>query len=218
MMGIYSLLQLKDISLASLIAEFGNVEGNFLKNVGLGIDENEVIPYTESPTVKSVGRQYCLPHNEYNKRIVLQNIYELCEEVSIKLRRLHKKARSAGVAIRGTNSFHGHKTYKAYFSTGKDMFAMCSSVIEQYKEVFYSGYVRQIGVWAGNLEDTSNTPLSLFETPKSEKLLKTIDVLNDKFGDHTIRNGFLLYADKLTTVPNGWMADTYERTLLSTAF
>ncbi len=217
-MGIYTLSQLHHAPLPTLIAEFGNVEGTFLKRVGLGIDESNVIPYTETPTVKSVSREYCLPHNQYDKHIVLQNIYELCEEVGIKLRRLHKKARSAGVFIRGTTSIKGHKTYKTYFSTGKEMFAICSAVLSQNKEAFYNGYVRQIGVWAGNLEDIQHTPLSLFDTQKSEKLLETIDILNNKFGDHTIRNGFLLYADKLTTVPNGWMSDTYERTLLSSAF
>ena len=95
------------------------------------------------------------------------------------------------------------------------MFAMCSQIIMQNKEAFYHGYVRQIGVWAGYLEDEENTPLSLFDTQKSEKLLQTIDTLNEKFGDHTIRNGFLLYADELTTVPNGWMADHYERSKLA---
>ena len=90
-MGIYTLLQLHTAPLSSLVAEFGNVEGRFLANVGLGIDDSDVIPYTEKPSVKSVGRQYCLPRNEYDKRIVLQNIYELCEEVGIKLRRLQKK-------------------------------------------------------------------------------------------------------------------------------
>lgn len=217
-MGIATLIQLRTIPLSALIAEFGTVAGTFLQNVGLGLDENPVIPYTQAPSVKSVGRQYCLPENQYDKHIVLQNIYELCEEVCIKLRRLSKKARSAGVSIRGTHAIHGHKTYKAYFSTGKDMFALCSQVLMENKENFDDGYIRQIGVWAGYLEDEKNTPLSLFDTPKSEKLLHTIDILNDKFGDHTIRNGFLLYADKLTTMPNGWMADKYERTLLATAF
>jgi hypothetical protein len=46
-------------------------------------------------------------------------------------------------------------------------------------------------------------------------LWQTVDRINDKFGDHTVRNGFLLYADKLTTVPNGYMADKFERKKLS---
>lgn len=77
--------------------------------------------------------------------------------------------------------------------------------------------MRQIGVWASNLEDEKNVPLSLFgqSSYKNEKLTRAIDELNYRFGDHTIRRGFLLYADKLTTVPNGYMADRYERTKLA---
>lgn len=214
-LGIYTLLQLHDAPLKSLIAEFGNVEGQFLFDVGQGVDLRDVVPYTKTPSVKSVGRQYCLPQNQYDKRIVLQNIYELCEEVTLKLRRLSKKARSAGVYLRGTHIIKGHKTYKTFFSTGKDMYGICADIIHTHQDAFSQGYTRQIGVWAGYLEDTNNTPLSLFDPPRNEHLLTTIDMLNEKYGDHTIRNGFLLYADKLTTVPNGWMADKYERTLLS---
>jgi hypothetical protein len=65
------------------------------------------------------------------------------------------------------------------------------------------------------LEDSVNTPLSLFDSAKQNSLQKTIDEINERFGDHTIRNGLLLYADKLTTVPNGYMADKYERTKLA---
>ncbi len=217
-MGIYTLLQLHHASLPALVAEFGMVEGTFLKQVGQGIDEREVIPYTDTQSVKSVGRQYCLPQNQYNKRIILQNIYELCEEVALKLRRLHKKARSAGICLVGTNIVKGHKTYQNHFSTGGEMFGICHTIIREQQEAFQSGYIRRIWIWAGYLADTHATSLSLFDPPKKESLLKTIDILNEKFGDHTIRNGFLLYADKLTTVPNGWMADKYERKLLSSAF
>src|SRR5690606_28283553 len=77
MMGITSLLKLREAPLEALTAEFGQVEGQFLKHVGLGIDEREVVSYTEEVSAKSVSRNYCLAKNEYDKRIVLQNIYEL---------------------------------------------------------------------------------------------------------------------------------------------
>jgi len=52
----------------------------------------------------------------------------------------------------------------------------------------------------------------LFEQDnKKEKLDKVRDKINQKFGDHTIRNGFMLYGPDLKTVPNGFMADRYER-------
>jgi DNA polymerase IV len=209
--GIYSLLELRNASLTLLISEFGNCEGHFLKNVGLGLDFNSLNPFTRSPGVKSVGRQYCLPKNEYDKKIISQNIYELCEEVCIKLRRLFKKARAVGFYLSGDISLHGRKTYEKYFDTGKEMFDLSTNLfnLNSFK------YVRRIGISAFNLENAENTPLSLFDSPKKDKLTSVIDKINDKFGDHTIRNGFLLHADKLTTVPNGFMADKYERTKLA---
>lgn len=214
--GVYTLLDLKEVPLEVLLQEFGDVEGHFLKNVGQGIDETPVVPYTISPDVKSVGRNYCLPRNEYDKRIVLQNIYELCEEIAIKLRRLEKKARRVGLYVRGSTNVQGQHTFGTYFSNGSDLFKACLFFLRESFMSNCNEYTRQIGVSVSLLEDTHKVPYSLFgNEPKKEKLIKAIDILNDRFGDHTIRNGFLLYADKLTTVPNGWMADRFERKKLA---
>ena len=213
--GIYSLIQLRDANIKSLISEFGPAEAGFLKDVGFGIDSQSFNSFKNAPDIKSVGRNYCLPKNEYNKTVILQNIYELCEEVGIKLRRLNKKARTVGLYLRGNINLHGRKTYEYYFDSGKEIFTACLPISSSHLEDGSSVYVRQIGIWAGNLEDSINTTLSLFDSPKKDSLQKTIDKINDRFGDHTIRNGFLLYADKLTTVPNGYMADKYERSKLA---
>ena len=99
------------------------------------------------------------------------------------------------------------------------MFESCLQVIYKespYKETPLQGYVRQIGVWASYLKDSSSLASSLLPLEQQwERVTQTIDAINERFGDHTIRNGFLLYADKLTTVPNGYMADKYERTKLA---
>jgi DNA polymerase IV len=198
--GIYTLLELRDANLNLLISEFGNCEGYFLKNIGLGLDSDSLNSFTRSPSVKSVGRNYCLPKNEYNKTVVLQNLFELCEEVCIKLRRLFKKGRTVGFYLGGDINLHGRKTYSSYFDTGREMYNLIMNLfdINSFK------YVRRMGIWASGLEDINSTPLSLFDSPKRSKLISAIDTLNERFGDHTIRNGFLLYSDKLTTVPNGF--------------
>jgi DNA polymerase-4 len=234
-MGILTPYHLRFAPLASLLAEFGDVEGRFLHDVGLAIDNRPVIPYTEKPQVKSVSRNYCLPQNEYDSRRVLQNVYELCEEVALKLRRLEMKARTVGVYLRGKTTMQGRQTFSNYLNSGKELFEGCTSAIlqsesrimkqESGKTVIHNSlflipnYVRQIGVWASSLEYAKNISLSLFsDDQRREKLQRTIDGINEKFGDHTIRNGFLLDADKLTTVPNGYLADKYERIKLADAF
>ncbi|MCL4417123.1 MAG: hypothetical protein M1268_02940 [Patescibacteria group bacterium] len=57
---------------------------------------------------------------------------------------------------------------------------------------------------------------SLFDSDqKKDRVTKVVDKINEKFGDHTIRNGFLLYSEKLTTTQNGFGSDKYERVKLT---
>jgi len=217
-LGVFSLFDLRAISPKVLLSEFGHAEAEFLKNVSFGIDNSSIIPYTQIPEVKSISRNYCLPQNEYNKRKILQNIYELWEEVSIKLRRLNKEARTLGFSLRGNINIYGRKTYKFYFDSIKEIWPLFQKLLEKDNLIFNlpSSYIRQISVWISGIEDKSNMPLPLFEEMRRRKALeKTIDKINDKFGAHMLRSGFLLYSEKLTTVPNGYLADKYERTKLS---
>jgi DNA polymerase-4 len=217
---IYTPLELQNTSLDVLLKEFKQVEGHFLKNLGDGVDDSEVIPYYLAGQTKSVGRNYCLPQDQYDQRIVMQNVYELCEEVVIKLRKLGKKAKTAGIYLGGSKNVHGRKSLKEYFDSGQEMFALCQKILAE--NGFYFGqndYVRRIGVWVGNLQEAVNLEQSLFDfDQKSERVVRTVDGINEKFGDHTIRKGFLLNSDKLTTVPNGFMADRYERQKLAAEF
>jgi len=212
--GIYNLLDLKNADINCLLGEFGKAEGQFLKDIGLAKDDCPLVSYTSAPEVKSVGRSYCLAKNEHNKRIILQNIYELFEEVSIKLRRLGKKARTIGIGLNGDSFIKFRKTFKDYVETGREIYNLSLPFFE--KDLEKQKYVRQIHVWVSGLEDKKNLSLSLFDSVKrNDKVQEAVDKINDRFGDHTIRNGFLLYADKLTTVPNGYLADKYERIKLA---
>jgi hypothetical protein len=120
--------------------------------------------------------------------------------------------------LRGNIDIHKRKTYSFYFDDSKEVFDLFKSLLGGSKEMFFAkdSYIRQISVWVSNLEEEESLPLSLFDNNfKRKRLLETIDEINNRFGDHTIRNGFLLYTDKLTTVPNGYLADRYERTKLA---
>lgn len=216
-MGIRNLNQLGRTPLHLLISEFGNVEGQILQNIGQGIDYSEVTSYTEEPEVKSVGRNYCLPQNEYDKRVILQNLYELCEELGKKLRKLSKKARTLGYGLIGTEELYARLSYPEYFDTGRDIFRRMELLLNRDGEFLKRpGYTRQIRVWVANLTDSREIPRSLFEPGlDNPRLLSAIDSLNHRFGSHTIRNGYLLNAPRLKTVPNGFMGDRYERIKLA---
>lgn len=214
-MGIYTPLELRNTPLEALIAEFKEAEGKFLKSLGMGVDERPVVPYYLPSETKSVGRNYCLPRNEFDQRIIQQTIFELCEEVGIKLRRINKKAKTIGMFLGGASSWHGRKTVVNYISQGKDIFRICKMLYDEWgleNLPSQQGMIRQVSIWTGNLEDSSNLTISMFDqVEKPPKLLKVMDEINERFGAHTIRNGFLLNSAKLKTVPNGFMADRYER-------
>ncbi|MBI3984688.1 MAG: DNA polymerase IV [Candidatus Levybacteria bacterium] len=216
-LGIHTPLQLSQTSLNLLIREFKDVEGHFLCDLGKGIDESPVVPYYQEDDTKSVGRNYCLPQNQYDKRVVLQDIFELCEEVCLKLRRLNKSAKTGFIYLSGNKSVHGRKTVGHYFDSGKELFEICLIILKENNFSFSSGdYIRRMSIGAGHLQDSLSLTPSLFEKDnKNHKLLGIIDKINEKHGYHTIRNGFLLYGPNLKTVPNGYMADRFERTKLA---
>ena len=151
--------------------------------------------------------------------MVLQNIYELCEEVGIKLRALGKSGRTVSLFLEGTEEVGRRKTISDFIDSGAQIFEVCQNILKNDPNFFKdkNSYTRQIHVSVSSLEDCVKLTPSLFEEPKKSKIISTIDKINEKFGDHTIRNGFLLYADKLTTVPNGYFADRLERTKLASS-
>ncbi len=212
-LGVYTLLDLRGLAFHKLLSEFGPAQAHFLRDVAYGIDTSCLNLYTQKPTVKSVGRQYCLPENEYNTRRILQNVYELYEELAIKLRRLEKKARTVWLGLYGSYTIAGQSTYTTYFDTSKEMFEAALRLIQKQQPEFETGYTRRIMVGVTQLADTAQN-LFTYKN-RLEAVWQAVDHINDRYGDHTIRNGFLLYADKLTTVPNGWLGDRYERTKLT---
>ena len=71
--------------------------------------------------------------------------------------------------------------------------------------------VRQVGIYVSNLIDETYITPSLFENPKTEIVMRVIDGINERFGHHTVRKGYVLSAPQLDTKPNGFLADRWER-------
>ncbi len=207
MMGIFTFKELENYPMYLLKAEFGNVASQNLKALSMGIDESPVVSYLEEIETKSVGRNYCLPKNEYNQEKVLKNIYELCEEIAVKLRRLKMRARTIGLFLRGNESYGQRRTIINYTNLGKEIFEVCSNLYNQWNPE----YVRQISIYSSNLIEEKYTTISMFDPPKKEVVTRLIDQVNDRFGHHTLRRGYLTDAPKLHTKPNGFMADRWQR-------
>jgi len=209
-LSIYTFEHLQKASLLVLKKEFGNVMADHLKKLAYLRDDSSVIPYDQPQIIKSVGRNYCLSQNEYDQTKIMKTVYELCCEVGVKLRKLNKKARTVGLALSGDRSESSEKTILRYIDLDKDIFDVCKYIYDKWK---WNSMVRQIRVWTVNLTDYNTTTIGLFENKRLDGVVKIVDRINEKYGGETIRNGSLIYTDKLKTKPNGYMADRYERSL-----
>lgn len=199
--GVYRLVDLKKISLLNLINEFGEAKGNFLYNCGLGLGDEYISILDKKTDVKSIGRQYCLSENTYDLKIVKENIFELCEEITLKLRNINKQARTIGFSLAGNEYYHSTRNMGNYFSDPNILFKVCDYYLKKWRP----NMVRKISVWVSNLTDDNFVPLSFFEYDNKIRLVqKTVDRINERFGDYTIRRASLMNALKLKTVPNGF--------------
>lgn len=208
MLGIYTFEHLKNCPMHILKAEFGNIASQNLKRIGLAYDDSPVVSYLEEISAKSIGRNYCLPRNEYDQKKIKEIVFELCEEIAIKLRRIKKKCRTVGFYLSGEGKMGGRKTVNSHMNQGKDIFDICMYL---YKDWKWNGMVRQMGIWTSNLIDDVYTTPSLFENIKAESITRAVDRINDRFGHHVIRKGYVLKAPKLKTEPNGFFIDKYQR-------
>lgn len=210
-LGVYTLLGLRNYPPRLLKKEFGKVCSQNLLNYAWAVDHSPVHSFLEEEdNVKSVGRNYCLPQNEYDPKKVLGILSELSEEVGRRLRIIQKKGRTIHLYLGGTLNFGGGKTTSAYTNTGKDIFSLIKLLLRQWKweELPYEQrMVRQIHISISGLVDERFTTPGLFDDPREDIINKTIDKVNQRFGSHTIRHGYTLEAPKLRTRPNGFFGD-----------
>ncbi len=214
MLGVYSLLQLRETPPHVLKKEFGNVCSQSLLNYAWATDPSPVVSYLEEVDAKSVGRNFCLPKNEFDQEVILKTLAELCEEVGRRLRIIHKKGRTISLYLGGERNMSGRKTIYTYTHTGKDIMAAVKLFIKEWE---WNHMVRQIHLSVSNLIDEKYETMGLFENPKESDVLHVIDALNNRFGNHTIRQGYLLKAPKLDTKPNGFFGDKVQRKQIQVA-
>jgi DNA polymerase-4 len=210
-LGITTLFKLRTYPMQSLIKEFGPACAQHLKDISFGKDVSMVKHFAHEEVVKSVGRNYCLPENQYSQEKILQIIFELCDELALKLRKMKMQARTVGMSLAGDREMHARKTVPRYMNKGSEIFEICKMLYTTWK---WNSMVRQMGIWVTNLEDNTHTSYSLFENPRQDKVREAIDTLNKKYGGKVVRNGFAAQTPSLPTKPNGFFADRYQRSQL----
>jgi len=203
MMGINSVPKLRQYPVKELIKEFGPYAGNLLHNMSLGQDKSEVIPEYETAEIKSVSRSYTLPYNTWDKQEIFQVLLHLCEKCGRQLR----KKKLAGKTLQYYLRFHDfthagvRRTLPGYINDGLVIYQIGEELLTEFR---LPKEVRLVGVRISNLvNDYTQLPLWLKDRKRFD-LVPYLDEINDKYGELTVKPGFLLKSKELRKKVGGF--------------
>lgn len=186
-LGIYSLLDLKNYSSLNLLQVFGK-PGYFLWAKVNGI-ETEHLKDEEELLSKSIGHSYCLPKKITDKKYLSAVLFKLVEKTG---KRLRERNQAAG----------GIYIYWSYLlRTGYGKSFKLKSPVFSTEEIFKKAYqvlegcelqdkVTMLAVGVFNLNPVVNQ-LSLFSSADSRGVIEAVDKINNQYGEQVIYRGSL---------------------------
>ncbi|HEX9502808.1 MAG TPA: DNA polymerase IV [Patescibacteria group bacterium] len=187
-LGIISPLQLLDYPVQNLIAVFGK-PGFFIWERVNGLERDEINPVEELP--KSFGHSWVLNFRTTDKERLAVVIMRLSEKASRRMRRQGFTAYSMylSVALADGRNFYQSKKLKFAIETGYELYEEALKIWQTWK---FEDNVTYIAVGFTNLRLKVNQ-LDLF-SEKSSQLISTLDLINDKYGEFTIRSALLTHS------------------------
>jgi DNA polymerase-4 len=197
-LGITTCGELGRASLSLLINRFGII-GRRLKAMGLGLDDSPVVPLDAGPSPRSVGHSMTLDRDASNVNDLEPHLLELSTKVGQRLRRNGLSGGAVTLTLRYTDftTFNRQRRFKRFMN---DDLEIHLSALELLKEVRLEMAVRLVGVSVSFLTfQTEQLPL-FRDGPRRQRLLETMDRINRRFGDRTLRWGSLLYGPVHRTV------------------
>jgi|DewCreStandDraft_4_1066084.scaffolds.fasta_scaffold21337_3 DNA polymerase-4 len=181
----------------TLLTGYFGIMGQVYKNIGLGIDYTPVKSYYDKPPVKSIGHSYTFPDDTSNIEIIKSYLLMLSEKVGARLRDYKMSGKTICIMVRFCDFTHIIKrnTYPHYFNSGIEIYNKSLEIIS--KNIFsLSKKVRLLGVSVSSLTKIATQEYLFEEQRKQEKLINTVDEINKKYGEFTIKPLSMKIAEK----------------------
>lgn len=213
-MGIFDFQTLRKASLKSLSASFKSY-GGFLYNASRGIDYTKILPFFEKEEVKSIGHRHTIDHDTASLEEIKQILLKLTEMIARRLRSkklmgktIHCWYRSAyipGSILQHIFTGDGMQTTIPYTNNGLDIFNAAWKIFHQ---IWDKEKIRMVGVSVSNLKSQLPQNLTLLpEVGRQEMIVQTMDKINNKFGEFTLKRGTLLGSGFMCRKPNPFLSD-----------
>src|SRR3990167_5623621 len=212
-LGVTNFKQLRQVPLESLLASFKSY-GLTLYNMSRGIDERLVLPFYEKEEVKSIGHRLTISQDTNKPEEIKQILLKLTELVARRLRAKNLVGKTVSCLIRyafasaeDAHHFEGGGMQTTILATddGLEIFQAAWKIFYQ---IWDGQSIRMIGVSISNLRPLLPETLSLLpETKLTETINKTLDLVNDKYGEFTLQRGILLQSANIKRMPNPFLSD-----------
>ena len=187
--GISTCGQLGKVHVSFLKKRFG-VIGERLHEMGLGLDESPVVPFDEEEDAKSISHSVTLEEDTSDRNTLRKILLQLSERVSQRMRKDGFFGRRITLTVRYSDfyTFSKQRTIFKWIDSGNEIF---NQALEIFESLSHPKPIRLLGVGVSLLKKEWRQ-LDLFErNDKKEKMLKTMDRVNQRFGDWTLTWGGL---------------------------
>ncbi len=186
-----------------LVKKFGK-HGKLMWEYANGIDNSEVKYLEEKP--KSIGNSITLPMDINDIQQLEEVLLALTQQVTNRLRKQELLANVINVQLRTKNfeNFSHQAKLDSPTSSTKEILNKAKFLLnEMYEEGMF---IRLIGIKIDNLISRNEMQISLFDntenSKKQEKLDKTMDLINEKYGYNFITRAGTLNSDKIVRIVN----------------
>ena len=193
--GIFTMGDLANSNRDYIHDHFGII-GDQLVDHANGIDESDIHEvYIPKSTSLSLGQ---VLFKDFNKDNAVTIIREMCDDLSLRLRKESKLAELVSLYIGySKDTMGGFSRQMSLLQPTDDTEELFRALMEIYNEHIENYPIRRIGINFGKLTTSGYKQMNMFEDIKKQKnnhdLLKTMDKLKDKYG-----NNILLRASALT--------------------
>ncbi len=205
-MGITNFAALRQVPEECLLASFKSY-GKILYNMARGIDETPVKPFYEREEVKSVGHRYTIDHDTADMIELKQILLKLSELVAARLRGKKLTGKTIHFWYRAAD-FSGNSMQHSLGIYTADGLAVFQEGWKIFQEIWQGEKVRMVGIAVSNLKPANpRNQTFLPEENRQEKIIQTLDKVNNKFGDFTLMRGILLQSTPIVRKPNSFLSD-----------
>lgn len=193
--GLYTIGDVAKADAGTLRAMFGK-SGAVLQAYALGLDDSPVAKMGEYEPLKSIGNSTTTARDMMNMEDARAVLFGLCDSVAARLRGNGVKCSLVALWIRD-NALHGFDRQMMLplpTNLSSELFDAAFSLLQAHYD--WRRPLRSLGVRTGHLiKETQADQICLLsgrEREKREKLERTIDEIQEKFGHDALRRAILL--------------------------